>query len=666
MSDQQLDNLCVNTLRILSAEMVEKAKSGHPGLPLGASPMAYVLWTKFLRHNPGNPKWQNRDRFILSAGHGSALLYSLLHLTGYNLPLEELKNFRQWESKCPGHPEYGLTPGVETTTGPLGQGFANGIGMALGQSILAARYNKEGYKLFDYTIYGLVSDGDLMEGISSEAASFAGSTFLGKLIYFYDSNKISIEGSTDLSFKENVSERFKAYNWQVLEVADGNNLAEIAKAVNEAKTDVRPTLINVKTHIGFGSPKQDSAEAHGEPLGSEALKQTKINLNWPLEQEFYLPQEAVDYFRQAITEGEKQENSWQELFKNYQNAFPDLAKELTNENLPVGWDADLPVFDPAKDASMATRAASGKALNALAKKLPLLLGGSADLAPSNKTYLTGFADFTDQKATTEARNIHFGVREHAMGAILNGLALTSPIIPYGGTFFIFTDYFKPAIRLAALMNLRVIYVLTHDSIGVGEDGPTHQPIEHLMALRAVPNLLVIRPADANETAIAWQTAINNTTGPTALVLTRQNLATIDRTKFASAQNLTKGAYVLNPQVANPDLIIIATGSEVELALASAVVLQEKNIQTRVVSMPSWRLFEAQSAEYKEQVLPANITARLSIEAGSTQGWQKYIGLNGMAIGLDRFGASAPAKVNFEKFGFTVENVVARALKLLNK
>lgn len=646
--------------------MVEKAKSGHPGLPMGCAGLAYVLWTQFLKHNPKNPAWQNRDRFVLSAGHGSALLYSLLHLTGYDLPLEELKNFRQWESKTPGHPEHGLTLGVETTTGPLGQGFANGIGMALANRILSSRYNKEGFKLFDYTVYGLVSDGDLMEGITSEAASFAGSTSLGKIIYLYDSNSITIEGSTNLSFHENVADRFKAYQWQVLQVEDGNDLTAIAKAIEEAKKDLRPTLIEVKTHIGFGSPKkQDTADAHGEPLGEEELQKTKANLGWPLEPAFYLPQEAIDHFRSAVTSGQKLENVWQEIFKKYQESYPELAKELMSSELPAGWDKDLPVFNQEKDGAMATRAASGKALNALAKHLPLLVGGSADLAPSNKTYLTGLGDIGSQPPKGEERNLHFGVREHAMGAILNGLALSGKVIPFGGTFLIFSDYFKPAIRLAAIMKQRVIYVLTHDSIGVGEDGPTHEPIEHLMSLRAVPNLKVIRPADANETVAAWQAAINNSSGPTVLSLTRQNLSIIDRTKFASADNLAKGAYILNEEVGQPDLILMATGSEVELALAAAEQLTEKNIKVRVVSMPCWEFFEQQSAEYKESVLPSSVKTRLAIEAGATIGWYKYVGDTGAIIGLDRFGASAPAKVNFEKFGFTVENVVAYAIKLLD-
>ena len=664
---EKLDNLCINTLRMLSAEMVEKAKSGHPGLPMGAAGMAYVLWTRFLRHNPKNPVWQNRDRFVLSAGHGCALLYSLLHLTGYDLPLAELKNFRQWGSKTPGHPEYGLTPGVEATSGPLGQGFANGVGMALANRILSSRYNKQGYPLFDYTVYGLVSDGDLMEGVSSEAASFAGSTALGKIIYLYDSNNFTIEGSTDLTFHENVAQRFRAYQWQVSEVADGNDLAAITKAIKQAKQDSRPSLIVVKTHIGFGSPnKVDSADAHGEPLGEEELKKTKANLGWPQEPAWHLPEEAVSHFRQALSQGEKLENSWNELFKKYQKDYPALTAELRSSELPKGWQQGLPLFSQAIDGAMATRAASGKVLNALAKTLPLLVGGSADLAQSNKTYLTNLGDIGLAKPQGEERNLHFGVREHAMGGILNGLALSGKIIPFGGTFLIFSDYFKPAIRLAAIMKLRVIYVLTHDSIGLGEDGPTHEPIEHLMALRAVPNLTVIRPADANETVVAWQAALSNTTGPTLLALTRQNLSIIDRSKYSAADNLAKGAYILNEEITKPDIILIATGSEVELAVAAAQVLAEKNIKTRVVSMPCWEFFEQQPAAYQEKVLPSGVKARLAIEAGATLGWSKYVGDSGIAIGLDRFGASAPAKVNFAKFGFTVENVVNQSLQLLNK
>lgn len=656
-----LDNLCLNTIRLLAADMVEQAKSGHPGMPMGATGMAYVLWTKFLKHNPKNPEWVNRDRFVLSAGHGSALLYSLLHLTGYDLPMDELKKFRQFGSLTPGHPEYGHTIGVETTTGPLGQGFATGVGMALAERILAGRYNRKGFKILDYYIYGIVSDGDLMEGVASEAASYAGNLQLGKIIYLYDSNKITIEGSTDLTFTENVEARFKAYDWQVLKVKEGNDLEGISQALKEAKKDERPTLIIVKTQIGFGSPnKINTAEAHGSPLGEEELKKTRVNLGWHSEEHFFVPDQVLKNFRKALEIGKKAESQWQELFKNYQKKYPELAKELNDTKiglLPDNWRNLIPGFhtDP---KGIATRVASGQVINAIAPILPTLIGGSADLGPSNNTTMKNFGDIAgNKKFDASCRNLHFGVREHAMGAILNGLALSKHIIPFGGTFLIFTDYMRPAMRLAALMKLRVIYVLTHDSIGQGEDGPTHQPVEHLMSLRAMPNMTVIRPADANEVVTAWQVALENQTGPTALILSRQNLPIIDRSVYSLADNLRQGAYVLNEDVKNPDIILIATGSEVQLALGASIELSKKGIQARVVSMPSWELFEKQSAEYKDSVLPPAVRARVSIEAGATLGWYKYVGENGKMIGLDHFGASAPGAVLMREFGFTVDRVV---------
>jgi transketolase len=666
MLKNNLDSVCMNTIRLLSADMVEQAKSGHPGMPMGATGMAYVLWTKFLKHNPQNPEWVNRDRFVLSAGHGSALLYSLLHLTGYDLPMSELQKFRQFGSQTPGHPEYGHTIGVETTTGPLGQGFATGVGMALAEKIMAGRYNKAGFKIIDHYIYGIVSDGDLMEGVSSESASYAGNLGLGKLIYLYDSNRITIEGSTDLTFTENVEARFKAYNWQVLKVKEGNDLEGIEKALKEAKKDERPTLIIVKTQIGFGSPnKINTAEAHGSPLGEEELKKTRENLGWHNDEHFFVPDQVLKKFRKALETGKKEEDKWQKIFKEYQKKYAELAKELVDSpkgDLPKDLAKAMPSFavDP---KGISTRVASGQVINAIAPLLPNLIGGSADLGPSNNTTMKNFGDIVGgKKIDASCRNLHFGVREHAMGAVLNGLALSKNIIPYGGTFLIFSDYMRPAMRLSALMKLRVIYVFTHDSIGQGEDGPTHQPVEHLMSLRAMPNMTVIRPADASEVVVAWQVALENKTGPTALVLSRQNLPVIDRTVYSPADGLRKGAYVLNENIKNPKVILIATGSEVQLALEASIELSKKGVQVRVVSMPSFELFEKQSEEYKESVLPSTVKARVSIEAGATLGWCKYAGEKGRMIGLDHFGASAPGGVLMREFGFTVERVVGEVMK----
>jgi transketolase len=665
----RLDDLCINTIRVLSAECVEKANSGHPGMPMGAAPMAYVLWTKFLKHNPHHPAWFNRDRFVLSAGHGSMLLYSLLHLTGYDLPLSELLNFRQWESKTPGHPEYGLTPGAETTTGPLGQGFANGAGMAIAERFLAATFNRPGFEIINHFTYAVVSDGDLMEGISHEAASLAGHLGLGKLIYLYDDNHISIEGSTDLAFTEKRTARFEAYGWHVQQVEDGNDLDAIEKAIVSAQKETqKPSLIAVRTHIGYGSPnKQDKPSAHGEPLGKEELKLTKQKLGWPLEPEFYVPDEALKVFRAAVEQGKTEEARWISLLEGYRKAFPDPAKEMDRwmkGDLPRGWEKDIPGF-PADPKGSATRAASGRVLNALSKRIRNLLGGSADLAPSNQTLIKGEGDF--QAEHFGQRNLRFGVREHGMGGILNGMALHGGLIPYGGTFLIFSDYMRPAIRLAALMHLKVIYVFTHDSIGLGEDGPTHQPVEQLAALRAIPNLTVIRPCDAAETAEAWRFTLSHKSGPVALVLTRQGVPVLDRSVFAPADGLQRGAYVLaeSPK-RKPDLLLIASGSEVHIAIEAAAKLERKGISSRLVSMPSWELFDKQPDAYQRDVLSREIKPRIAIEAGRTQGWWRYVGERGDVVGLDHFGASAPYKILYEKFGITADRVIEKALKLLGK
>jgi transketolase len=666
--NKALDELCINTIRFLSVDAVQQANSGHPGMPMGAAPMAYVLWTKYMRHSPRNPGWPDRDRFVLSAGHGSMLIYSLLHLCGYDLSLAELKNFRQWQSKTPGHPEYGDTPGIETTTGPLGQGFATGVGMAIAEGHLAAKYNKPGHEIIDHFIYGIVSDGDLMEGISHEAASLAGHLKLGKLIYLYDDNHISIEGKTDLAFTENRLQRFAAYGWHVQQVDDGNDLEAIAKALAAARNENgQPSLIAVRTSIGFGSPnRQDTAKAHGEPLGDEERKLTKENLGWPQEPTFYIPDEALVHFRKSVDSGLELEQSWTRSFRNYLDTFPEdgarFEKQLKGE-LPPDWDKDIPVF-PADAKGKATRVTSGVVLNAIAKNVPALMGGSADLAPSNKTLIDNENSF--QAGTYEKRNIHFGVREFCMTAILNGMALHGGFIPYGGTFLIFSDYMRPAIRLACLMKQHVIYVLTHDSIGLGEDGPTHQPIEHLASLRAMPNLTVLRPADANETAEAWKFAVKSNKGPTVLALTRQSVPTLDRSNFGPAELLHRGAYVLKDVDSTPDALILASGSEVKLALAAAETLAKDGTGARVISMPSWELFDAQPQDYKNSVLPEHVTARVAIEAGATQGWHKYVGMNGKVIGLDHFGASAPINELFNNFGITAESLVLAVQDLIKR
>ena len=665
---KNLDELCVNTIRMLSADCVEKANSGHPGMPMGAATMAYVLWTRFLRHNPANPDWPDRDRFVLSAGHGSMLLYSLLHLTGYDLSLEELKNFRQWDSKTPGHPESYITAGVETTTGPLGQGFANGVGMAIAERYLTTQFNRPDHEVVNHYIYGIVSDGDLMEGVSHEAASLAGHLKLGRIIYLYDDNLISIDGSTDLSFTEDRIARFKAYGWHVQRVEDGNDMEAIETAIRAAQEeDARPSLISIRTHIGYGSPnKQDTSSAHGEPLGAEEIKLTKKNLNWPLEPAFFIPEEAQNHFRKALEKGEALEKEWGDRFEAYEKAHPELAlqwRQWIEGELPDGWDKELPSF-PADAKGTATRAVSGTVLNAVAPMLPNLIGGSADLTPSNKTFIKGAEVF--QGGQFEGRNFHFGVREHGMGAVMNGMALHGGLLPYGGTFLVFADYMRPPIRLAAMMGLKVIYIFTHDSIGLGEDGPTHQPVEHLAALRAIPNLIVLRPCDANETVEAWRFALEQKEGPVVLALTRQSVPVLDREAFASADGLHRGAYVLIPssEEKDPDVILIGTGSEVHIALEAADRLQEKGITARVVSMPSWELFDRQPAIYQGRVLPSTVKARVAVEAGIAQGWHRFLGEKGEFVGISRFGASAPYKTLYEKFGITAERVVEKALGVM--
>jgi transketolase len=680
MSDR-LDQQCIDTIRFLSVDAVQKANSGHPGMPLGAAPMAYALWTRQLKYNPRNPDWVDRDRFVLSAGHGSMLLYSLLHLTGYDLSLDDIRNFRQWDSKAPGHPERGHTAGVEVTTGPLGQGMANAVGMAMAEAQLAARYNRPGHAIIDHHTYAIVSDGDLMEGVASEAASLAGHLQLGKLICLYDDNYVTLSAGTDIAFSENRAARFEAYGWHTRFVADGNDVDSINAALQAARAETsRPSLILVRTHIGYGSPnKHDSFEAHGSPLGVDEVRLTKEALGWPTEPAFLIPDAALAHMREALTRGAHEEVTWNARMVAYAQAFSALAAELQHSlrgELPPGWDADIPVF-PADAKGMATRVASGKIMNAIAPKLPALTGGSADLDPSTKTALKGLGDFNppvvvgeDTQGSDSAgwslagRNLHFGVREHAMGAICNGMAAHGGCIPYGATFLIFSDYMRPSIRLAALSKLHVVHVFTHDSIALGEDGPTHQPIEQLASLRAIPDLTVIRPADANETAIAWRVALETRERPVLLVLTRQDLPTLDRTHYAAADGLRRGAYVLiDAPDARPELILIGSGSEVALILAAAERLQGQGIAVRCVSMPSWDLFDAQPQDYRDVVLPSNVRARLAVEAGSTQGWHRYVGDAGDVLGVDRFGASAPADVLLREYGFTVDEVCKRALAL---
>jgi len=662
-----LQSRAINAIRFLSADGVQKANSGHPGLPMGAAALAYTLWTHHLRFNPNNPKWPDRDRFILSGGHGSMLLYSLLYLTGYELTLDELKNFRQWESRTPGHPEYGLTPGVEATTGPLGQGFGNGVGMAIAATHLAASFNRPGFEVIDHHIYSIVTDGDLMEGVTSEAASLAGHLQLGRLIYFYDDNHISIEGSTDLAFTEDRAARFRAYKWHVQIVEDGNDVDAIDAAIQKAKEDLRPSLIACRTHIGYGLPtRQDTEKAHGEPPGEAELDGAKRNLNWPLEPKFYVPDDVLTFFRQARERGAQLEAAWNRRMEAYCKAFPELGGELERRlegELPKGWDAGIPVF-PAEVKGMATRNASGEVLNSIAGRLPELIGGSADLAPSNKTWIDGSLSF--QPASPEGRNLHFGVREHGMASAVNGMALHGGVIPYGGTFLIFSDYMRPAIRLSALSKYPSIWVFTHDSIGVGEDGPTHQPIEHLAALRAIPNLVVIRPGDANEVAESWKVAITRRNGPTALIFSRQDMSTLDRQIFAPAEGLQRGAYVLaDLGEGAPELILMASGSEVGLILQAGLSLSSEGVNVRLVSFPSWELFRAQEKVYQEAVLIPGVQARLAVEAGVAQGWECWVGGHVAILSIEKFGASAPYKVVYQHYGFTVEHIIEMARELLD-
>ena len=662
-----LTQQAINTIRFLSADAVQKANSGHPGLPMGAAAMGYTLWTRHLKFNPQDPNWPNRDRFILSGGHGSMLLYSLLYLTGYDLPLEELQNFRQWHSRTPGHPEYSLTPGVEATTGPLGQGFANGVGMAIAAKHLAALFNRPDYALIDHYIYAIVTDGDLMEGVASEAASLAGHLQLDRLIYLYDDNHISIDGSTELTFTEDRRARFEAYGWHVQAVQDGNDVQAIDAAIQRAKEAAQPSLIAVRTHIGYGLPtRQDTEKAHGEPPGEDELAGAKRNLGWPVEPDFYVPQPVLAHFRSAGERGAQVQVEWQRLKDDYCSAYPQLGAELERRlsgRLPENWQQALPHF-PADAKGMATRASSGKVLNALAGHIPELMGGSADLAPSNKTWIEGSPAM--QAETPQGRNMHFGVREHGMGAVVNGMALHGGVIPYGGTFLVFSDYMRPAIRVSALSEYPSLWIFTHDSIGLGEDGPTHQPIEQLASLRAIPNLVTLRPGDANEVAQAWKVALFRRRAPTALVFSRQSVPTLDREKFAPASGLENGAYVLadlGPGV--PDVILMASGSELGLIVAAGQRLAEEGIQVRLVSFPSWELFAGQDQAYRDAVLPPQVRARLAVEAGSPQGWHRWVGDRGMVIGVDGFGASAPYKVLFERMGFTVENVIAHARSLLD-
>jgi transketolase len=663
----KIDMLSIDSIRTLSIDAIEKANSGHPGMPMGAAPMAYTLWTRYMNINPKNPEWFNRDRFVLSAGHGSMLLYSLLHLAGYDLSMDDIKQFRQWGSKTPGHPEFGHTAGVDATTGPLGQGIAMAVGMAMAERHLAAVYNKDHYNIVDHYTYSICGDGDLMEGVSAEAASLAAHLKLGRMVVLYDSNDISLDGDLNKSFSESVADRFKAYGWQYIRVEDGNNLDEIAKALEEAKTDEdRPTLIEVKTVIGYGSPNlSGKSDVHGAPLGADELKLTKEAYKWTFEEDFHVPSEVYDHFKQQIVEkGEKSEQAWNELFSKYKSEYPELGAQLEKAmkaELVEGWDQDIPVYEEGK--SLASRASSGEALNGIAKNLPYLVGGSADLAGSNKTMIKGTGDFFP--GTFEGRNIWFGVREFAMGAAMNGMALHGGLKVFGGTFFVFSDYLKPAIRLAALMGLPVTYVFTHDSIAVGEDGPTHEPVEQLAGLRAMPNLSVIRPADGNETAAAWKLAVESTKTPTALVLTRQNLPTIKDTDKNAYEGVSKGAYVISPAgKVTADAMLLAAGSEVGLAVQAQEALASEGINVSVVSMPSWDRFEQQSKEYKESVIPKSVKKRLGIEMGTSLGWHRYVGDEGEVLAIDTFGASAPGEKIMEEYGFTVNNVVARVKALL--
>ena len=676
-----IDSLCINTIRMLAVDMVQKANSGHPGMPMGAAPMAYALWSGFLRFDPANPEWPDRDRFVLSAGHGSALLYALLHLTGYDMPMEQLMNFRQWGSHTPGHPEYDPKRGVECTTGPLGQGFGDGVGMAMAEKFLGALFNRPGHEIVDHHTYAIASDGDLMEGISSEAASLAGHFKLGKLIYLYDDNRISLAGGTELTFTEDVAKRFEAFGWHVSKIEDGNDIAAIGGAIESARAETgRPSLVIVRTHIAYGSPHaQDTFQAHGSPLGEEEVRLTKQNLGWPAGPAFHIPAEALEKFRQSVPRGRKLSEDWSRKMEAYEKAHPDLKARwdlMWDKKYAAGWKEKLPVFKES-EPPVATRKAGGKVMNAVYDYVPSLIGGSADLNPSTYTPLAGRGTFEPPESGTEAvqgsvgkwdfgsPNIAYGVREHAMAAITSGLALHGGLLPFASTFLIFSDYMRPAIRLACLMGLHVIYVFTHDSVGLGEDGPTHQPVEHLASLRAMPNMTVIRPADANETAEAWAAAIEAKGGPVSLIFTRQKLPVIDRRKYAPASGLHRGAYILAGKASEkPDIILIATGSEVHPALEAYETLAHEGVKARVVSMPCTEFFEAQGESYRNEVLPPDVTERITVEAASTSGWHRYAGPEGAVIGIDHFGASAPGSVNMKKFGFTAENIIGKARTLL--
>ncbi len=666
LSGAALDQLCINTIRTLAMDAVQKANSGHPGTPMALAPLAYVLYTRHLRFNPRNTQWPDRDRFVLSAGHACMLQYAIMFLTGYDLSLDDIKAFRQWGSKCPGHPEYGEVPGVEVTTGPLGQGFGNGVGFAIAERALAARFNRAGHDIVDHYTYAICSDGDLMEGVSSESASFAGHLRLGRLIYFYDDNHITIEGNTSLSFDtEDVCERFAAYGWHTQVVADVNDLGALDRAIVAAKADPRPSLIRVRSHIGYGAPhKQDTKEAHGAPLGEDEVRAAKRFYGWPEDAHFLVPDEVLAHTREAILRGESEEAEWRERFDVYAGAFPDLARQFAAEQqgeLPRDWAKSIPSFTPA-DGPMATRIASNKVMNAIAATVPNFLGGSADLAPSTETNLNGLGDF--ERDSYGGRNFHFGIREHAMGAALNGMVLHGGLRPFGATFFIFSDYMRPSVRLAALMKIKPVYVWTHDSVGLGEDGPTHQPIEQLASLRAMPNMTIMRPADANETAICWRLAFEHSSGPVGLALTRQKLPVFDA---AATQGASRGGYVLvRERSTSPDVILIGTGSEVQLCVAAAQNLEQQGVSARVVSLPCWEIFDRQPQEYRDEVLPPAVSARLAVEAGVSFGWEHYVGDKGAVIGIDHFGASAPAEVLFKEFGFTPERVTERALKLLGR
>lgn len=666
MQLEDLQSRAINAIRFLSVDAVQKANSGHPGLPMGAAAMAFTLWTRHLKHNPADPQWVNRDRFILSGGHGSMLVYSLLHLCGYDLTLEDLKHFRQWDSKTPGHPEIGMTPGVETTTGPLGQGFANAVGMALAEAHLAAEFNRPGFELINHYTYGIVTDGDLMEGISSEAASFAGYLKLGKLIFLYDDNRISIEGSTDLAFTEDRGKRFEAFGWHVSKVDDGNNVEEIDRAIKAAQKDPRPSLILCRTHIGFGLPNlQDSEKCHGSPAGEKEIALAKQAVNWPLEPTFFIPEDVLAFYRQQLKKGSSDQQNWNQLLDQYRVAYPDLTNEFLRRNqaiLPEDLLNKIPSF-PADEKGIATRAASGKVINAIAPFMPELIGGSADLAPSTNTWIqSSSAIGPDSKL---GNNIHFGIREHAMGSITNGMNLHKGLRAYAATFFVFSDYMKPSLRIAALSKIPSIWVFTHDSIGVGEDGPTHQPIEHLASMRAIPDMVTIRPADANEVSAAWKVALKRTEGPTALILSRQAVPVQDRSALGHERLLEKGAYVLadlGPE--KPEILLLASGTEVSLILEAGKVLAQEGISVRIISFPSWELFKQQSVEYRESVLPVNVPLRLAVEAGVSMGWERWIGPAGQIISMDHFGASAPANILFETFGFTSKNIVKMAKNML--